>query len=115
MSKDGLRVEVNVAILPADTPLTNAFFADWYQQSPEADFARSLERRLSLAQTEIKGHMRVEDAHRKNTEAQARIAELEKDAARYQAQLSCSHEFEYFANITGSAAFGRCRKCGYTK
>jgi len=36
------------------------------------DFARSLERRLSLAQTEIKGHMRIED------ELKFRIAELEK-------------------------------------
>jgi hypothetical protein len=43
-----------------------------------------LERMYALAQTEIKGHMRIEDDLKADLfKAQARIAELEKDALRY--------------------------------
>jgi hypothetical protein len=103
----------------SETPLTNAIWDmvwsdDFDGSLPDTlyDHARSLERRLSLTQAEIKGHMRVKDdlevqikrlgkdlacaqanfhvtnqayvkADADRTQAQARVAELEKAAARY--------------------------------
>src|SRR5258706_9326426 len=67
------RMEVCQLTPGSDTPETDALGAKWVTRergagftiSPEAselyEHARSLERRLALAQTEIKGHMRVED------------------------------------------------------
>jgi hypothetical protein len=89
----------------SETPETDAALIDGRHIGKLVILCRSLERRLSLAQTEIKGHMRVEDdlskedarlrallddefqrRHNLGTQleqAQSRIAELEKDAARY--------------------------------
>lgn len=55
------------------------------------EFARSLERQLSLAQTENAGHIRIEDELKSDlAQAQARCAELER------------------------AVLGECEECGHT-
>jgi hypothetical protein len=80
-----------------------------YRHHQYLDLARQLERELNLAQTEIKGHMRVGD------DLQVRIAELEKDAARLDAiqteklKVSMSRGGDFFvhADLSGDDAI-RC-------
>lgn len=67
----------------SETPETDAAeeFAETKWNKPaklmvSADFARSLERRLSLAQTEIKGHMRVVDELKAELEKAYQMLEL---------------------------------------
>jgi len=99
------------AALDPGTPIRDSFLdvtsPIGYRGPALFDKFGELERQLALAQTEIKGHMRVEDelkaafdglleAAKVRTAVidsqQARIAELEKDAARYRSLNTTKHQ-----------------------